>query len=88
MPKAIEFPTDCKLYLKSIKALGRLAEELKISLRQTYTFLAPRALRMRNRYAHARQMKRAKKEEKRLHTYLGRMIRDFERKTESNSRWK
>lgn len=82
MPKAIEFPTDSKLYLKSIKALVKTAEEIKISLRQTYAKLAPRALLMRNRYAHARQMKRAKKEEKKLHTYLGRVIRDFERKTE------
>jgi len=80
MPKAIEFPTDSKLYLKSIKALVRTADELKLSLRQTYSKLAPRALNMRNRYAHARQMKRARKEEKRLHTYLGRVIRDFERK--------
>jgi IS5 family transposase len=83
MPKAVEFPTDSKLYLKSIKALVRMAEELKITLRQTYRQLAPRALNMRNRYAHARQMKRAKREEKRIHTYLGRVIRDFERKTES-----
>jgi transposase, IS5 family len=82
MPKAIEFPTDSKLYLKSIKALVKVAEEIKVPLRQTYAKLAPRALIMRNRYAHARQMKRAKKEEKRLHTYLGRVIRDFERKTE------
>ncbi|NGX54089.1 MAG: hypothetical protein K1000chlam4_00812 [Chlamydiae bacterium] len=36
---------------------------------------------MRNRYSHARQMKRAKREEKRLHTFLGRVFRDFERKT-------
>jgi IS5 family transposase len=82
MPKAIEFPTDSKLYLKSIKALVKVAEQIKVKLRQTYSKLAPRALVMRNRYAHARQMKRAKKEEKKLHTYLGRVIRDFERKTE------
>lgn len=81
MPKAIEFPTDSKLYLKSIKALVRTAKELEIPLRQTYSQLAPRALRKRNAYAHARQMKRSKKEEKKLHTYLGRVIRDFERKT-------
>lgn len=82
MPKAIAFPTDCKLYFKSIKALVKVAEGYGISLRQTYKKLAFRALRMRNRYAHARQMKRAKREEKRLHTYLGRVIRDFERKSE------
>lgn len=82
MPKAIEFPTDCKLYFKSIRALVKVADEYGIVLRQTYKKLAARALRMRSRYAHARQAKRAKREEKRLHTYLGRVLRDFERKTE------
>lgn len=82
MPKAIEFPTDSKLYLKSIKSLVKVAQQYGIRLRQTYKKLASRALIMRNRYAHANQMKRAKREEKRLHTYLGRVIRDFERKSE------
>jgi IS5 family transposase len=82
MEKAIEFPIDSKLYFKSIKAIGKLAQEFKITLRQTYKKLSSRALRMRSRYAHACQMKRAKKEEKKLRTYLGRLIRDFERKIE------
>jgi IS5 family transposase len=82
MPKAIEFPTDSKLYFKAIKSLVKVAQEYSISLRQTYKKLAPRALRMRGRYANARQMKRARKEENKLHTYLGRVLRDFERKTE------
>lgn len=82
MPKAIEFPTDSKLYYKSIKAMVAMAKEHRISLRQTYKELSCRALRMRSRYAHARQMKRARREEKRLHTYLGRVLRDFVRKTE------
>jgi transposase, IS5 family len=81
MPKAIAFPTDSRLYLKSIVALVKLSQEYGILLRQTYKKLAPRALRMRNRYAHARQMNRARREEKRLHTYLGRVLRDVERKT-------
>jgi IS5 family transposase len=39
------------------------------------------ACRTKNgRYAHARQMKRARKEQKQLRTYLGRVIRDIERK--------
>jgi IS5 family transposase len=74
MPKAIEFPTDSKLYFKSIKSLVKVAQEYGISLRQTYKKLSSRVLRMRSRYAHARQMKRAKKEEKRLQIYLGRVI--------------
>lgn len=81
MPKAIAFPTDCRLYFKSIQALVKVAQGYGISLRQTYKKLSAKALRMRNRYAHARQMKGAKREEKRLHTYLGRVLRDIERKT-------
>jgi len=38
---------------------------------------------MNGRYAHARQMRRAKREQKRLRTYLGRVIRDIERKVVS-----
>ncbi|MBS4171328.1 hypothetical protein NEOC95_002074, partial [Neochlamydia sp. AcF95] len=82
MPKAIAFPTDAKLHFKSIQALVKMADNYKIALRQTYKKLAKTALCMRARYTHARQMKRAKREEKRLHTYLGRVIRDFERKIE------
>ncbi|BBI16852.1 IS5 family transposase [Neochlamydia sp. S13] len=85
MPKAIAFPTDAKLYFKSIQALVKMADSSQITLRQTYKKLAKTALCMRARYAHARQLKRAKREEKRLHNYLGRLIRDFERKTEGQA---
>ena len=51
-----------------------------IVLRQSYERLSKRALMMNGRYAHARQMQRAKREQKRLRTYLGRVIRDIERK--------
>lgn len=35
---------------------------------------------MNGRYAHARQMRRAKREQKRLRTFLGQVIRDIDRK--------
>ena len=38
---------------------------------------------MQGRYSHARQMKRANKERKQLNNYLGRVIRDIERKEPS-----
>lgn len=82
MPKAIEFPTDCGLYCKAVKAITLEAKKHGVILRQNYKRLAPRALRQRNRYAHARQMKRANREQKRLHTYLRRVFRDFKRKTQ------
>jgi IS5 family transposase len=46
----------------------------------SYQRLGKRALRMANRYAHARQMRRARREIKRLKTYLGRVARDVSRK--------
>ena len=82
MPKNITFPTDSKLYLNGIRNLVALAERHDVSLRQNYKFLAPRAFTKGSRSAHARQMKRAKKEWKRLQTYLGRVYRDVIRKIE------
>lgn len=85
MPKNITFPTDSKLYYNGIKKLVILAKDYNIELRQTYTFLSKKALRMSSKYAHARQMKRAKKEIKRLKTYLGRVSRDIQRKISGNA---
>lgn len=79
MPKNICYPTDSKLYFKGIKALVKAAKNFNIPLRQTYTFLAKEALRNTQKYAHARQMKRAARESKRLKTYPGRLRRDVER---------
>jgi transposase, IS5 family len=80
MPKNIAYPTDAKLYFKSINILVKEAKEMGIILRQTYTFLSKEALRKACSYSHARQMKRAGREVKRLHTYLGRVQRDIARK--------
>lgn len=81
MEKAITFPTDAKLYHKMRQKLIKWAKENNIELRQTYTRSAKRALLMQHRYGHARQMRRARKELKKLKTYLGRVSRDLGRKT-------
>ena len=78
--KAIAFPTDARLYHKARGALVRMAQGMGIALRQSYARLSKAALARHGRYAHARQMQRAKREQKRLKTYLGRVIRDIERK--------
>ena len=83
--KAIAFPTDAKLYHKARSSLVKLAKQLGICLRQSYKRLSKRALMMNGRYAHARQMQRAKREQKRLKTYLGRVIRDIERKLDQQA---
>ena len=60
--------------------MGDSAKEHGIDLRQSYVRVAKETLIMVQRYRHAKQMKRAKKAMRKLRTYLGRLIRDMERK--------
>jgi IS5 family transposase len=76
-PKAIRYPTDSRSYNRCRERLVTLAQKLGINLRQSYSRLGPRALRKASAYAHARQLKRAKKEIRTLKTYLGRVYRDI-----------
>ena len=78
--KNIRFPTDARLYDRAREHLVRYASEYGIVLRQNYNKKAKQHLLMSARYAHARQMKRAASEVRKLRTILGRVIRDFERK--------
>jgi transposase, IS5 family len=80
--KAIAFPTDARLYDKARRALVRLAHKYQVKLRQSYVRLGKRALFQQSRYAAARQGQRAQKQTRKLKTYLGRVIRDLERKLE------
>lgn len=81
--KAIAFPTDARLYFKARAALVRMAKRSGITVKQSFERLGKRALMMNGRYAHARQMKRARREQKRLHTQLGRVMRDVARKIDA-----
>ena len=83
-PKAIAFPTDAKLIYKAIVMLGREARRYGIKLRQSYVRVGKLALIKAQRYAHAKQFKRHKKQVKLLRTRLGRVIRDISRKMEGN----
>ena len=78
--KAIAFPTDARLYHKARMALVKLAKERGIALRQSYERLGKKAYIKHGRYKHARQMNRAKRELKRLKTFLGCILRDIARK--------
>ncbi|QRM32274.1 IS5 family transposase (plasmid) [Microvirga sp. VF16] len=57
----------------------RQAKKCGLTLRQAHTRLAKRAAVQVGRYAHARQMRRMRRELKRLKTYLGRVYRDVVR---------
>ncbi|MCH8842180.1 MAG: IS5 family transposase [SAR324 cluster bacterium] len=78
--KAIAFPTDARLYHKMRVRLVREADKRDITLRQSYPRLGKRALARQGRYAHARQMRRAARETRKLRTYLGWVMRDVRRK--------
>lgn len=80
--KAITFPTDAKLRYQGIVKLGELSKKHGLNLRQSYVRVGKKQLVASGRYRHAKQMKRARKAENKLKTWLGRMIRDIERKLE------
>ena len=79
-PKAVAFPTDARLMHRARERLVRLAKKHGIALRQSYARIGKLALIQQQRYAHAKQFKRAKRALKTLKTQLGRTIRDIARK--------
>ena len=83
-PKAVMFPTDAKLLNRARERLVRLAKKLGIYLRQSYRRVGKLALIKHQRYAHAHQFKRADRSLRKLKTYLGRVIRDIERRIAGN----
>ncbi len=78
--KAITFPTDAKLMHRALGRLVKLAKKHGIVLRQSYVRVSKFALIKHQRYAHAKQFKRANRALKRLSTMLGAVIRDIRRK--------
>ncbi|WP_167858777.1 IS5 family transposase, partial [Methylobacterium nonmethylotrophicum] len=81
-PKAVAHPTDARLMHRARERLVRLADTLGLRLRQSYRRVGTQALIRQQRYAHAKQFKRAGRMLRRLRTYLGRTIRDLVRKTQ------
>jgi IS5 family transposase len=79
-PKAVAFPTDAKLMHRARERLVRLAKKTGVELRQSYERVGKRALIAHQRYAHAKQFKRANRALKTIRTYLGRVVRDILRK--------
>jgi IS5 family transposase len=84
-PKAVAFPTDAKLMHRARERLVRLAKKHCVSLRQSYARVGKRALMAYQRYAHAKQFKRANRALRSVRTYLGRVLRDIGRKTRDDA---
>ena len=78
--KDIRFPTDARLYDRARELLVKAARQRQISLRQNYNRLSKKLMLKQSRYAHAKQMKRARRCTRKMRTYLGRVIRDIQRK--------
>jgi transposase, IS5 family len=82
--KAIAFPVQARLAHRARERLVKQAKEAGLELRQFYPKKSKSDLISYGRYRHAKQFKRARKCSNRLHTYLGRVIRDIERHIEGN----
>jgi len=78
--KELRFPADARLYDRARQRLVKCARERDIRLRQYYNRVCPQLLARQSRYAHVRQMRRARGCTRRLRTLSGRVIRDIERK--------
>jgi len=78
-PKNVMYPTDAKLIHRARERLVRLAKQVGLDLRQSYVRVGKLALIKHQRYAHAKQFKRANRALRTLKTYLGRTIRDIRR---------
>jgi len=83
-PKNVMFPTDAKLIHRARERLVRLAKQTGLNLRQSCVRVGKQALIRHQRYAHAKQFKRAGKALRRLKTYLGRTIRDIRRRIDGD----
>ena len=77
--KAIRFPTDARLYNRCRQRLVKIARREGLVIKQSYEHVGRRLLMQSSRYAHARQMKRARACTRKLRTQLGRVMREIER---------
>lgn len=79
-PKAIAHPTDSRLLNRAREQLVAEAQGAGIALRQSYARVGKAAEHQAGRYAHAKQYRRMQREIRKLRTWLGRVIRDVQRK--------
>ena len=84
--KAIRFPTDARLYHRCRERLVKEARAEGLEIKQSYQHVGKRLLMQSSRYAHARQMKRARACTRQLKTQLGRVLREIDRQVTEPSR--
>jgi len=84
--KNVSYPTDAGLINGAREKLVKEAKKGGIKLRQSYKFVGKRESVKSSKYFHANQYKRGKSSLKKQRTWLGRVIRDIESKSESEER--
>jgi len=84
--RAVAYPTDAKLYDDMRRKLVRMAKREGLELRQSYQRLGPERLHAVGRSARGRHKAGIRKHTKKLRTYLGRVLRDIERKLPQEGR--
>ena len=84
-PKNVTFPTDAKLLNAGARRSGAAGAAPWGGFAPVLCGVGKFALIQHQRYAHAKQFKRANRKLKTLRTYLGRVICDIARKIEGNS---
>jgi len=77
--KAVRYPTDARLYHRCRERLVKVARREGLVIKQSYQHVGKRLLMQSSRYAHARQMQRARACTRKLRTQLGRVARQIER---------
>jgi len=77
--KAVRYPTDARLYHRCRERLVKMARREGLVVKQSYKHVGKRLLMQSSRYAHARQMQRARACTRKLRTQLGRVVREIER---------
>ena len=81
--KNITFPTDAKLLSRCLFKLSKFCLHHKITLRRSYTRAAKQTVRKASGYGAARQFGRLKQCNQDLKNWLGRVLRDIDRKREN-----
>lgn len=84
--KAVAYPTDAKLYDDMRRQLVRMSQAEGLPLRQSYRRVGKQMLAAVGRSARGRHKAGIRKHTRKLKTYLGRVLRDIERKLPEASR--
>lgn len=84
-PKAIQHPTDARLYRKVHAAMLRIAEKEVLDLRQSYRKLMEWGFRKYGGHMKTKRLKHAAKVLRSLRTMAGRIMRDVERKMDDEA---